>query len=858
MKKYIIALILLAVSFMLTPFSYQNIQAQEAQKIETIYPENIIDYVNLENISSFDISENYIAYTLDKSTLTIFDINNRSYTHITEFNNIIKIKFTTDRIIVADNSFVRVVNLSSIKNTAEDLEKISEITLNSLQALDIYVIESKVLIGTINNNVFRLYEYSNTLSKTKTNPIKTAISQTYFETAYTMAINSNNAYIVYKTNEIAGTTGLYIQNYSNNDPAIIDIFKPFVNIIDTFYYNDSEYIITFTNEILYLLDANGEKVCQINIEPQDKTTLDHYPILKVTDINFFNNKIYVSDSIYKTIQTFDIVCNNEETNLVSNEIILCSNNNSKGRFDNVNDIYIQGSTIFTSDSNNNRIHYINNNKSYFINNIDSDSNPHSIILDKFNNLYFIKDNNQGSVLCKYNYINNEYTKQTEYKTVDTLPIGFVSDMCITNNNNIYLLDYTNNKLLYMSHNGLESIRKFPQTLTLNANSQIIYIKSLDQLVILNNSIIYLINQKGTDTHSIYLDNCSEITADLDKIYAKQNNTIKLISISNGELIIEEDTLYLDTTYNISKISFDIINRQMIAFDNERSCLVTFDCNLNKSPFSIPNIESTLPLNTNDMIIALKLKYNYIIYEYPYEIGNYYNLDNSIDSCIAIGEYQDYYQVLFNNHEALKIGYIQKVNIEIIEHKYKPIQVIATNDIVPIYKYPTLLKYNNERLITKEIPINTKLTLSYLFPISIDGKSFYMLKQQDEIGFVFSVDIVLDEKTNIQNLNTENATIKILDEQPSITLFDSDKTTEIMQINNKTRIYVENYDKDSKYTLIIYKDSDLNTHKGYVETSYIEMDKLDNTELILIVIIIISIILLILIAVAYIVIRKKNK
>lgn len=857
MKKYIIALILLAVSFMLTPFSYQYIEANEIQKIETIYPENILDYVNLENISSFDICDNYIAYTLDKSTLTIFDINHKSYKQINGFNNIIKIKFTTEKIIVADNSFVRIVNLNNITNTADDLEKISEITINSLQALDIYVTDNKVLIGTISNNVFRLYEYSNTLSKTKTNPIKTTLSQTYFETAYMMAINNNNAYIIYKTNEIAGTTGLYIQNYSSNEPVIVTDFKTFANIIDTFYYNDTEYIITFTNEILYLLNSDGSSVCNINIEPQNKLILDHYPILKVTDINYYNNKIYVSDCIYKTIQTFDINEDDDSINLISNEIILCSNSNSKGRFDNVSDIYIQGSTIFTSDSNNNRIHYIQNNKSYFINDLEVNSNPHSTIVDKFNNLYFIKDSAQGSILCKYNYIDGSYIKQTEYKTVDTLPIGFISDMCITNNNNIYLLDYTNNKLLYMSHNGVESIKKF-SAFTLKPNSQIVYLKGLDQLAILNNSIIYLINQKGTDIDSICVDNCNEITVDFNKIYAKQNNTIKLISIINGELIVEEDTLYLDQNSNISKISFDIINRKMIAFDNKRSCLVKFDCDLADSPFSTPNIESSNPLKTSDTIIALNIKYNYIIYELPYELGNYYNLDNSIKSCIAIGEYQDYYEILFNNNETLQIGYIQKVNTEIIEHNYKPINVIATNDIVPIYKYPTLLKYNNQRLITKEIPINTKLTLSYLFPISIDEKSFYMLKQQDEIGFVFSVDIVLDEKTNIQNLNTENATIKILDEQNSITLFESDKSTEIMQIDNKTRIYVENYDKDSEYTLVIYKDSDLNTHQGYVETKYIQMDKLDNSELILIVIIIISIILLILIAIAYIVIRKKNK
>jgi len=855
MKKYIIVLILLAVSFLLTPFSYQNVHAEEINQIETIYPEEILDYVNLENISSFDICENYIAYTIDKNTITIFNIHTKTYENITNFDNIIDIKFTSNKLIVADSSYIRIINLDNIITIANNLETLSEISLNSLQAIDIYVTNSKVLIATISNNVFRLYEYTNTLTKTKTNPIKTAMSN-YFETAYLMAINDNTAYIVYKTNEIAGTTGLYVQNYTINEPIIKDTFRTFANILDTFYYNESEYLITFTNEILYLLSSHGDIICNINIEPQNKTILDHHPILKITDINFFDNKIYVSDCIYKTIQTINIIENSDETKLISTEIILCSNSNDKGRFDTVKDIYIQGSTIFTADSENNRIHYIQDNKSYFINDLEINSNPRCVALDKYNKLYFIKNNEYGSILCKYGYQEDKYVKQSEYKSLNSSQIGYISDICVTNSNNIYLLDYTNNKLLYLSNNGLESIKDL--TFNLSGNSQIEYLKGLDQLVILNNSILYLLNQKGTIIYSILLNNCNEITVDIDKVYIKQNNTISLISIENNEFKLSNNSLQINSNINISNITFDIVNRKIIAFDTYRSCLVSFDCKLTSAPFSVPNIESPTPLKSNDMILSLSIKNNSLIYDFPYEIGNCYNIDKSIINCIGIGEYRDYYQILFNYNDSLKIGYIPKINTEKVDYNYNPINVLATNDIVPIYKYPTLLKYNNERLIIKNVAINTKLTLSYIFPISIDDKSFYMVKNQDEIGFVFSVDVVLDEKTNIQNLNTENATVKILDDQEFIFLLDENKTLELIKIDNNTRIYVENYDKDSKYTLVIYKDSELNTHQGYIQTKYIQMDKLDNTQLILIIIIIISVILLILIATAYIIIRKKNK
>ena len=78
------------------------------------------------------------------------------------------------------------------------------------------------------------------------------------------------------------------------------------------------------------------------------------------------------------------------------EIILCSNSNDKGRFDEVKNIHIQGSTLFTSDSGNNRIHYIKDNQSYFVNIEEDEANPHSVTIDKFNNLYFVKDNSYNS------------------------------------------------------------------------------------------------------------------------------------------------------------------------------------------------------------------------------------------------------------------------------------------------------------------------------------------------------------------------------------------------------------------------------------------------------------------------------
>lgn len=855
MKKCIISIFFLIASLILAPFSYTQVSAETSVELNTIYPEDVLDYTNLTNISSFAVSEDYIAYTLDRNTLTIFNIDTKQYRNIAGFNNILDIKFSSTNIIIADQDSIRYTEPNSTYDSADKLNTLSDISLDSLQALDMFVSDNRVLIATICDKIFKLYEFDHNLISSKTNPVKTS-THNKFNTAYLLTINANNAFIVYKTNVEYGTTGLCIQNYASNEPIVNDNFIPNVTILDNCIYEDSEYILTFTNEIFHLLTVTGDTVYSVNIENQDKNITDHFPILKITDIEFYNEKIYISDCAYKTIQTFSFLKDNSAITLKSNEIIMCSSSNDKGRFNNVQDIYIQGSTIFTADTGNNRIHYIKDNQSYFINGLEIDSDPNSIILDKFNNMYFIKNNATGSILCKYTPVEDSYKKANEYNTINTTPIGFVSDMCVTNSNNIYLLDYTNNKLVYMSTNGLEA--NYQLLVPIDSNSEIKYLKGLDLLVLLNNSTIHLMNQKGSIISSLSLTNCTEITVDVDKIYARCDDQLHLIEIQDNTPKLASESIIIPNSDNITNLTFDIINRRIIAFDQFRSCLVTFDCNLSDIPFVRPNIEDTTPLNSSSTILPLNIKYSTLIYDYPFEIGNFYNDDQSIEKCIGIGEYQNYYQILFNHNNELHIGYIPKGNVETIDYTYNPISVITTHKDIPIYKYPTILQYNDERIITDTIDINTKLTLSYAFPISIDSKTFYLLKQQNNIGFIFSVDVVLDENTNIKNLNTENATIKILDNSSAIPLYQDDYKTEILRLQNGTRIYVENFDKDSTYTKVIYKDKNLETKEGYIETKYIQMDDLDNNQIALIIIIIISILLLILIAITYIVIKKKRK
>lgn len=846
MKKIIFSVFLIVLSIFLSPVSVFT-NAEEEIQINTLYPENILDYTDLTNISNIAINDNFIAYSLNKTDLILFNKSNREYTTISNFNNINKLKYINDTLLVADNDNIKIINNIETLD-ANDLETINEISCKNINAIDIYTVNNEVYIGLVKSSTFELYKYNERLVNTQTNPIKTSTSD-YFSNCYMLAINNNNAYIVSNVDN----PKLYTLNYLNTSPTVKD-FKINAQVIDTFYDNNNEYILTFTKEILYLLKSDCTEIDTVKIETAGDSDEDQFPIQEISDFDYFNDTIYICDKKYKTIQTFVIDDASGSYQLLSDKILLSSNSLDLGRFDSVNDFTIQGDKILTADTNNNRIQILDNLKPYVINDLEADSYPNSLIVDNYQNLYLIKNNLSNSILTKYSYTSSVYEKSKEYSQINNVNIGFISDITTTNNNVLYLLDYTNNELLYLTENSLEIKKELP--LTLDKSSKIDYLKKSNLLVLLNSNNLYLLNLNGDILSQINIPNATNITTDFNSIYVLANDTINLISIEDNILSLSENKIQDSRIANISVISFDIINRQMIGFDSTRHCLVSFECNLESSPFNFSEFNDSTPLTKSDTLLALTLKSTARIYDYPYYLGNAYNLNNEITNCLAIAEEYDYYRILFNNNNVLKEGFVLKSDIQINTITRKSTNVITTNQLVPVYKYPTILKYNDQTITTISIPINTAITLSATYPISIDGKTFYLYEYDNNIGFIFNADVVLNESKTISYLKTENAEVKSFDEE-KIIIYAEDKTTILKKIDNNSRIYVEDFDKNEEYTKVIYKDSSLNTIEGYVLTKYIEMDKLDNSRIIIILIIIISIVLLVIILTSYILIKKKK-
>ncbi len=858
MKKFAVAFFILLFGLFFAP-SRSVISADAVEdnlQISTIYTDSVLEYSNLTNISKLTVNEDNIAYSLDGTNIIVLNKTTRETITIENSISIIDIKFIGDRLFVTTPSNVMVINDFSLDISTASI--LTGITFSNLKAFDIYEKDDIIYAGYIDNQTFYLNEYhSNDLTPVDQNPVHSVVSNKYSD-AYLMAINDKSAYIA--TNIDAPV--MYTQGYSSEEPTSNALSISY-RIIDTFYFEGIEYILTFTNENLYLLDSTFNEIDKITVNPVGNVSLE------ITDIDFYNNEIFVSDKKNNgAIQTYIVKSVDDGFELAYKSVLVCSNNKSVGRFNNADGIYKVGDTIFVSDTGNNSIHIINNDgttySTTYIDNLDVDMSPNSIILDHDLNMYFIETASTNSVIHKYSMGETGYREITQYSTVSGANIGYISSM-VSVNNTIYLLDYTKNQLLCITNNGMQakvSNLNIPSiNITLDSSSKIEYIRGLDKFIVYNDSTLYLlnINEQGVEKlNTLNLPSqVQSITADLKSIYLLHSDTISAYNISTDNQISLNNYNIIDDVFNnLSEIHFDIATREMLAYNDTRACLVTFPCNIVDTPFEISDFTTLTALNETDTLIPLTILNSPVIYEYPYHLGHTYNLDGLVTKAFAI-EYSDSeYRILFNNKGTLTSGYIAKSSTMLETKKSENIAVITNNKKVPIYKYPTILKANNEALIVSEIPLKSNIIVNAKFPISIDGKNFYEYKFDGKIGYIFHADIVLDNDNSITYLETSNATIKAIGLE-IIHLYSDEGETILLNLKNDDRVFVENFDKNSKYTKVVYRDSNLKTIEGYILTDYIKPDKIDNMTITIIIVIAISIILLVILIISYISIKKKK-
>ena len=861
MKKWL-GFLLVLISFIFvgnsTILSYAE-EPDETIKISTLYPDNVLYYQNLDNIDNIAVNSNYIAYNQSNNKISILNKETKNLIEVDNFTNILDFKFVSNNQLIAidyhnDNGLIKFIHINNNDNFT--VTTINEITLSSIIQIDIYTNNNKILIGYITsstepNNTFELLEIELVDGSPSTPVLKDTydnFSTTEILTIKNLVITDTQLFLVFTNND--NQPRLFNRTYGSNSITTKDIIAN-IQLLDYYSYESNNYLVAFTLENLRLLPLNDLE--------SNTTTLTE---LAISDIDIFDGKIYLAETNDKSITSYVISKDNNENTIFANDsVLIASKSSSLGRFNEVNDMFVQGDTIYVADTKNNRIQIIKDNKVSQINDLLVDTQPHSIQIDDNQNIYFVeKSTNNTSNIAKYSLDeNNTYTRTTNYSTFATGNLGLVSDTTITTSNELFILDYTNNKLLSLnSQTGIQPKLTFDFQLT--EFSKIEYIRAINQLAVLNNNVIHLIDivKLNTDDNPIIdtlaINNCADLTSGLSSIIALCEGQIKCINIDNGIMHTNAKILNQADFSQLSNINYNILSGQIFGFNSFSQSIVYFDYNVTEEQLDFNNIADNQPLTTKPL--AITVTNNAIIYDLPYNTGNQYT---DITTCIGIELFDDtYYRVLFNHENKLSIGFLNKANAQISQHNTTTkINVITTNLKVPVYKFPTILKYNNQAIINEYIPINTQLIISSnCFPITIDNKLFYMYEKNGQLGYIFNADVILDDNSNILALHNNNATIKIIGED-QIYIYDEDKTTILGTLSNDARISVENYDKNSEYTLIHFKTDKLTTITGFVKTDYIEMDKMDNNKILLIIIIIVSIVILIVIIASYIVIKKKK-
>jgi len=861
MKKKLLTLLILISCFFLAPNNLKISAETAPTTINTMYVENVTEYKDLNNISKLAVSQDYIAYSQDNINLSIYDLQSKNTYTISNFDTIVKIKFIQDKLLIITKTKIYYTN-DFTQNTSTELSYLN-VSFTNLKSADIYVDYDKVFIGIVDNSTFKLYEHKLDLSPFASNPIKT-IESADFNNTYLLAINNKTAYIVSKYQSGENLIPImYIQDYSSNNHVSTSLTLNY-QTIDTFYNNNQEYILTFTGENLRLLDSQCTEKSIISINEFDEM------FLEVTDIDYFNNRIYISDINHNSIQTYLI---NEETQaLITDELLICASSQEKGRFNNASSLLVYNNELIVADTDNRRLQVIKENSdqednielnSSIISNAQGETpsslNPKNMIADSKGDLFIINNTDTKGQILKYSSTTHELLK-----TYEKTGLTNIIDISITNNDSIYLLGLStsnNNTLFYLTSKGIEEKTTLP--FAINDNTKIKYIKSLDLFTIFNNNTLYLIsyNPKVQILDAIAIQG-NDITYDFNKVFVLNDNTIQTVNIlfdGTNYSLEKSSTTTNDLFSNFSTIYFDIINRTMYAFNASRQCIEYFEFDVDYVPFTLSNITTIDSLKESSTLIPASI--STIIYNYPFNLGKAYNFDNSIQNCFIIDEaqFEDYYRIIFNDKNTLASGFIKKTDAPSEQQyafKAKNLNVVTINQQVNVYKYPTLLKANNSSLIIGSFPINTALTLIAETPINIDGKLFYKIKYNDNIGFIFNADVVLNESTHISYLNNANATIKSFDDS-KVFIYDENIENPLIAVDNLTRVYVEKYDKNAEYSKVIYKTNNLTIIEGYVLTSNIEMDEMDTSKIIIICIIIISIILLLIIVISYIIIKKKK-
>ena len=146
MKKILVIFTIIAIALLIAPFSY-SVNAEAKLEINTYYPNDVMEYANLTKVSNVTTNDNNIAYTTN-NVINIFNKKDRSINQIENIDNILKIKFCYEKLLVAGNNTINIIDPITLNVTP-----ISNITYPNNSPINFYFNDTTVQIGIIDTTL---------------------------------------------------------------------------------------------------------------------------------------------------------------------------------------------------------------------------------------------------------------------------------------------------------------------------------------------------------------------------------------------------------------------------------------------------------------------------------------------------------------------------------------------------------------------------------------------------------------------------------------------------------------------------------------------------------------------------------
>lgn len=520
------------------------------------------------------------------------------------------------------------------------------------------------------------------------------------------------------------TNNLKMVQYSNIQKQIRLNGRTYISFINSIYFiPDSTYIISSSYFILLEMDEYNNYYIDIDTKISE---LNIQIVYLVEEGNIYNITIPVQCMLHNN----KILCVYKKEIIFENRVIVTPDSpyNVKFNINNIepNNYLFENYTIYNNNistfvsqeinkytliSTNSYITCTNTNEDVYSIKINNDTIP-----DNINNLYLFNNNSL------INYITYEY--------VDSTTINY----SVNSNDNVDNVDIVYNKILSISNT-------FRINNCIKSNDFIYYIDNLS------------VNMSNITSCELYINFNKIINFRFnDKIYASTNFTIS-----------NQDNVYIEFSYIVSVINNKIILPKSFIHNNY------YEYYINKLPFDIKNLNTTLPDDNYTLSINISIKYENI-----HLLVNHFRYDIELNKHFIVNDAK-YYIVpsialnVLNNDELQTYPYCYNIDLsDLISYNDEDIIVLIDDKnmlhesiIIDVNKIATKNKLLNTIIFYKYSNIN--YAIQYLEYIGLMFNEFiYSNNFNNNISIICDTDITHNyeiieyheyNKTNKHKLNT---------------------------------------------------------------------------------------------------------